>query len=156
MTEVMNYYGRSLRITDVLQAEEAAQAITPALGLLEESGIARTVERFGFHATIDHAHTLVQVIGICTSHRHLSVQVIGIANKGTPVVVSIPPKRTEMFSGGHVLVVTGGNASDVYLADSSSYDLHALSRSQFVLLWSGLTAIITPQGQASAEGGAYA
>jgi ABC-type bacteriocin/lantibiotic exporter with double-glycine peptidase domain len=131
MTEVMNYYGKSLRITDVLQAEREAQAITPQLGLLEESGIIRTVEHFGFRATIDHTHTLDQVIAL--------------ANAGMPIIVSIPPGRSPLLAGGHVLVVTGGNASEVFLADSSSYNMHALSRQRFLFLWSGLTAIITPQ-----------
>src|SRR5260370_24072514 len=46
MTEVLNTYGRTLRITDVLQVESTVHAISPELGLLEESGIARTVAHF--------------------------------------------------------------------------------------------------------------
>jgi hypothetical protein len=130
MTEVMNYYGRTLRITYVLQAERNASAITPELGLLDEAGIARTVARFGFHATIDHTHTLAQMIAL--------------ANAGTPVIVSIPPQRSSLFYSGHILVVTGGNSSMVFLADSSVYNLQALSIQSFLYLWSGLTAIVTP------------
>jgi hypothetical protein len=130
MTEVMNYYGRFLRITDVLQAERNAGAITPELGLLEESGIARTVEHFGFHATIDHTHTFAQMIAL--------------ANAGTPVVVSIPPQRSSLFYGGHILVVTGGNSSVVFLVDSSAYNLRTLPLQSFLFLWGGLTAIVTP------------
>jgi ABC-type bacteriocin/lantibiotic exporter with double-glycine peptidase domain len=130
MTEVINYYGRSLRITNVLLAERNAGAITPELGLLETTGIARTVTHFGFHATIDYTHTLAQVIAL--------------ANAGTPVIVSIPPQRSSLFYHGHLLVVTGGDASMVFLADSSEYNLQALSLQSFLYLWGGLAAIVTP------------
>lgn len=130
MTEVINYYGRFLHITDVLQAERNAGAITPELGLLEDTGIAHTITHFGFHTTIDHTHTLAQIIAL--------------ANAGTPIIVSIPPQRSSLFYHGHILVVTGGDASMVFLADSSEYNLQALSLQSFLYLWSGLAAIVTP------------
>ncbi len=130
LTEVLNGYGQHLRIADVLHAEIAANAISPQLGLLDENGLARTARAFGFQATIDHTHTLDQVIAL--------------GNKGTPVIVSIPPGRSRKFPGGHILVATGGNAQSVFLADSSSYNLGTLSRTQFQALWSGLTALVTP------------
>src|SRR5215469_11428281 len=43
MAEVMNSYGHSYRITDVLAVESSIGAISPQLGLLFEDGIARTV-----------------------------------------------------------------------------------------------------------------
>ncbi len=133
MTEVMNAYGRALRITDVLQAERDVHAITPELGLLQESGIARTVARFGFQARIDHVHTLAQVVGL--------------ANQGTPVIVGIPPGRSAQFSRGHLLIVSGGDEKEVHLVDSSSYNLTVLSRERFGFLWGGMTAIVTPQAR---------
>lgn len=114
----------------VQQYKILAGAITQELGLLDEAGIARTVARFGFHATIDHTHTLAQMIAR--------------ANAGTPVIVSIPPQRSSLFYSGHILVVTGGNSSMVFLADSSVYNLQAVSIQSFLYLWSGLTAIVTP------------
>ena len=92
--------------------------------------LAHTVTRFGFHATIDHTHTFAQIIAL--------------ANAGTPVIVSIPPLRSSLFYHGHILVVTGGNSSEVFLADSSVYNLQALPLQRFLFLWSGLTAIVTP------------
>ncbi len=130
MTEVLNYYGAGFTISHVLQVEQSVHAISANEGLLDEDGIHRTVEQFGYHATIDHTHSLAQVIAL--------------ANNGTPVIVSIPPGRSSKFPNGHILVTTGGNAHSVFLADSSGYNLDTLPRSQFQMLWSGLTAVIIP------------
>jgi hypothetical protein len=133
MTEVMNYYGHSYRITDVLAVESHIGAITPRLGLLFEDGIARTVSSFGFHTDAGHTFTLEQIIET--------------ANQGTPVIVSFPPDR---YPQGHLLVVTGGNASTVFVADSSSLNIHTYTRSRFLWYWGGFAVVVKPQegGQA--------
>ena len=105
ITEVINSYGYHFRITDILQQEVAVQAITPALGLVDDQGIRRTAARFGF--TTDWGYT--------RSYE----QVVALANAGTPVMVSWPPAR---YAGGHLLVVTGGESTSVKLADSSRYN----------------------------------
>lgn len=128
MTEVMNYYGHHYRITDVLAVEAHMGAITPQQGLLFEDGIARTVARFGFHTTAGHDFTLDQVLAF--------------ANLGTPVIVGFPPPR---YPGGHLLVVTGGNSASVFVADSSIWNRHSLSRSRFLWYWEGFAAVVTPQ-----------
>jgi hypothetical protein len=79
MTEVMNYYGQSYRITDVLAVESSIGAIAPQLGLLSEDGIASTVARFGFQTEAGHHFTLDQIIDT--------------ANQGAPVIVGFPPPR---------------------------------------------------------------
>src|SRR5215469_4286567 len=48
MTEVINAYGHHYRITDILEVEARIGEITPALGLLEDIGIQRTMAQFGF------------------------------------------------------------------------------------------------------------
>jgi len=128
MTEVMNYYGHSYRITDVLAVESSIGVITPQLGLLFEDGIARTVARFGFQTDAGHHFTLDQIVDT--------------ANHGTPVIVGFPPDR---YPHGHLLVVTGGNATSVFLADSSVWNWHALSRSRFLSYWEGFAAVVKPQ-----------
>jgi hypothetical protein len=128
MTEVFNSYGRHYRITDVLKVEAQIGEITPQLGLLEDVGIQRTADRFGFNTTWGHNLSLDQVIAI--------------ANSGKPVIVSFPPDR---YAGGHLLVVTGGNRFTVNLADSSLWNHKALSRAQFLNWWEGFYAIVTPQ-----------
>jgi ABC-type bacteriocin/lantibiotic exporter with double-glycine peptidase domain len=127
MTEVMNSYGHRYRITDVLAVESSIGAITPQLGLLREDGIARTVVRFGFRTDAGHHFTLDRVIDL--------------ANHGTPVIVGFPPSR---YPGGHLLVVTGGNSTSVFLVDSSVWNWHTLSRSRFLWYWEGFAAVVTP------------
>ena len=128
LTEVINAYGHRYRVTDILKVEAQIGEITPQLGLLEDIGIQRTATHFGFKTNWGHNLSLDQVISI--------------ANKGTPVIVSFPPDR---YAGGHLLVVTGGNGNTVYLADSSLWNRHSLSRSQFLNWWEGFYAIVTPQ-----------
>ena len=128
LTEVLNAYGHHFRVTDILKVESRIGEITPQLGLLEEVGIQRTAAQFGFNTSWGHSLSLDQVIDI--------------ANHGRPVIVSFPPAR---YDGGHLLVVTGGNSSTVYLADSSLWNRHSLSRSQFLQWWEGFSAIVTPK-----------
>ena len=128
MTEVINAYGHHYRVTDILKVESQIGEITPELGLVEEVGIARTVARFGFKTAWGHNLSLDNVIDI--------------ANHGRPVIVGWPPDR---YAGGHLLVVTGGNSNYVYLADSSSYNYHSLSRHKFLSWWEGFSAIVTPK-----------
>jgi len=128
MTEVINAYGYHYHIADILKVESSLGEITPALGLLEDAGVQRTAAQFGFKTIWGYSLSLDQIIDI--------------ANHGQPVIVSFPPSR---YPDGHLVVVTGGNASYVYLADSSLYDRHVLTRAQFMQWWGGFSAIVTPQ-----------
>lgn len=127
MTEVINSYNHTYRITDILKAEAGIHEITPQLGLLEEVGIQRTAALFGFKTHWGHNFTLNQVIAA--------------ANSGTPVIVSFPPAR---YAGGHVLVVRGGDGNFVTLADSSRLNWIRISRERFMQLWGGFYAVVTP------------
>jgi hypothetical protein len=128
MTEVLNAYGNHYRIADVLKVEASLNAITPALGLVEASGVARTMAQFGFKTSWGYSLSYDQVIAT--------------ANQGEPVIISWPPSR---YDGGHLVVVVGGNSQTVLLADSSLYNRHALSRAQFMKWWAGFSAVATPQ-----------
>ena len=125
--EVINAYGHNYRVTDILKIESAIGEITPQLGLLEDVGVQRTMARFNFKTTWGHNLSLDAVINA--------------ANHGTPVIVSWPPDR---YAGGHIVVVKGGDANNVFLADSSIYNRHSLSRAQFMKWWEGFYAISTP------------
>lgn len=127
MAEVINAYGHHYRVTDILKVETQLKEITPQLGLLEDVGIQRTVAKFGFKTTWGYNLSLDQVISA--------------ANSGTPVIVGFPPAK---YTGGHIVVVTGGNSSTVKLADTSIWNRHAISRSQFLKWWGGFSAIVTP------------
>jgi predicted double-glycine peptidase len=127
LAEVINSYGFAYRIADILHVEAQIGAITPSQGLTTESGIANTAQKFGFTTKWGHNLSLDQVIAT--------------ANAGQPVIVSWPP---QTYDGGHIVVVTGGTASTVYLADSSKYDRPSVSRTQFAAWWRGFSAILTP------------
>ena len=127
LTVVINAYGHNYRVTDILKVESQIGEITPQLGLLEDVGIQRTAARLNFQTAWGHNLSLDQIIAT--------------ANRGHPVIVSFPPDR---YAGGHLLVVIGGNANTVYLADSSSYNRHSLSRGQFMQWWEGFAAILSP------------
>lgn len=128
MTVVFNAYGRHYRITDVLKVEASIGEITPQLGLLEHAGIANTAAHFGFRTTWGNNWTLAQVKDS--------------ANAGHPVIVGWPPAR---YDGGHIIVVTGGNADTVTIADSSLWDRHVLTNAQFMQWWAGFAAVVTPR-----------
>jgi len=128
LTEVFNAYGHHYRVTDILNVEAQIGEITPALGLLRPEGVEHTAAQFGFKTTWGNAWSLEQVIET--------------ANRGNPVIVSFPPDR---YDGGHILVVTGGNGTTVYLADTSGWNRHSLSSAQFLQWWEGFAAVVTPQ-----------
>jgi Peptidase C39 family len=128
LAETMNYYGHSYRIHDVLIVQARIGEITPALGLVEDAGIARTAAKFSFSTNWGY---------------NLSYdQVVATANHGQPVIVAWPPAR---YDGGHLVVVTGGNSQTVDIADSSRFDRHSLSRAQFMAWWAGFSAVVTPE-----------
>jgi hypothetical protein len=128
MTEVINSYGHTYRITTILELESKINEITPELGLLEEVGVQRTATQFGFNTTWGHNLSLDQVIAT--------------ANGGKPVIVSFPPAK---YPGGHILIVRGGDSNNVELADSSRLNWTTLTRTRFLQLWGGFSAILTPK-----------
>ena len=129
MTEVINAYGHNYRLTDILKVEAGLHEITPDLGLVEARGIDRTVAQFGFrmiplqHSTLDDA--------------------IAVANQGHPVIVSFA--NSGYWPGGHILVLRGGDAQNVNLADSSRLNLTVVPRAQFLQWWRGFIAVPIPQ-----------
>jgi Peptidase_C39 like family len=128
MTEVINAYGHHYRIADILKVEASLNEITPALGLVEDVGVARTMAQFGFKTNWGYSLSYDQVVAT--------------ANQGEPVIVSWPPSR---YAGGHLVVVIAGNSQTIYIADSSIYNRHSLSRTQFMKWWAGFSAVATPQ-----------
>jgi hypothetical protein len=129
MTEIANYYGGSYRITDMLAVQAQVGEITPELGLLEDAGIAHTMVQFGFTTSWGYSRSLEQIVAL--------------AGQGTPVIVAFPPAR---YPGWHLLVVTGGDESRVFVADSSVYNRSFFPRTRFLALWAGFAAVVTPQG----------
>ncbi|HLI89584.1 MAG TPA: C39 family peptidase [Ktedonobacteraceae bacterium] len=128
MTEVINAYGHHYRVSDILKVEAGLHEITPELGLLEPVGIDRTVAHFNFQALWLHNPSLDDIITV--------------ANHGHPVIVDFPPAR---WSGGHILVVRGGDSNNVYTADSSSLNIQTFTRQNFMKYWGGFAVVVVPK-----------
>ncbi len=128
MAEVLSYYGKPARITDVLAYEWKIKEITPQDGLLHDKGINLTLAHFGLAIDLSYKRTLDQVIDLASS--------------GIPVIVAWPPSR---YSHGHIVVVRGGNKSQVLILDSSTYNRKAVSRTQFMAWWGSVSWAIGPE-----------
>jgi ABC-type bacteriocin/lantibiotic exporter with double-glycine peptidase domain len=131
ITEVINAYGHNYRISDILHIEIGQSVISPELGLLKLSGIDRTVAQFGFStAQLNNAPL---------------DSILSVANNGWPIIVDFPPSRD--WSTGHFLVVTGGDSSSIFLADSSSSNITSLSHQRFLQDWGGFAVVVMPKDQ---------
>jgi len=127
MTMVIDAYGHSYRIADILRVEVGLHEITAADGLLHSSGIDRTVARFGFRATWLHPGSLNQVIDT--------------ANSGKPVIINL---RGPDFPTGHFQVVTGGTSTRVSVADSSRLNMTVWTRQALSGYYTGLAVVVEP------------
>ena len=128
MTAIFNAYGHQYRVADVLKVEAGIHEITPDLGLIEPVGIDRTAAKFGFQT-------------YWLSNSSLD-DLLKVANQGHPVIIGFPPDR---WSGGHILIVRGGDSQSVFLADSSRLNMQTMPRSTFMKYWAGFAAVVTPQ-----------
>jgi len=131
MTEVINAYNSNhsrYRVTDILNVEAGLHQITPELGLLSPTGIDQTVAQFGFKAT----HLKKPSVD----------DMITIARNGNPVIVNFPP---QLWPGGHLLVLRGGDKNSVYLADSSKLNMQVMARSTFLKYWIGFGVVVVPK-----------
>ena len=128
MTAVINSYGHHYRLADILKVEAGIHEITPDLGLLAPTGIDHTVAQFGF-TTYWLSNTSLD-------------NVIKVADQGHPVIVGFPP---ALWSGGHLLVVRGGNSQSVYLADSSRLNMQVMARTTFMKYWAGFAVVPLPK-----------
>lgn len=128
MEMVMNAYGRHLIAADVLQVELDLGVWDVYLGLLRDDGISMTADHFGFNTDAGHSRTLDDLITI--------------SNKGSPIIVGV--RDSYYFPGGHILVVRGGDSQYVYIADSSPGNFQRMTHAQFLGMWQGFSAILTP------------
>ncbi len=134
MAEAVNAYGHAYRIANVLAVEASLRnptVITSDAGLWYPGGLDRTLHHFGFQAT-QVQHPTVSQLEQLALHE--------------PVIVNFPPST---WKGGHFLIVTGGDSSQVTLADSSRLNMQSMSVSTLLSYWRGLAFTVTPltQGQ---------
>jgi len=121
MVYVLNGLGGHYIIHDVLQAETGQ--ISTKVGLFTGfDGIAKTVNNLGFYV----------VQGPASFN--------GLAASKAPVIISM---QSSEWPGGHVLVVTGGDTSNLQVMDPWTTNKTSISRSDFSAQWTGLSALVT-------------
>jgi hypothetical protein len=127
ITEIINAYGHSYTIHDILSTEIQLNQISVDQGLLYGlPSIRKVVESFGFQASL--------VVGGFDG-------IIATANGGNPVVISM---RNASWPLGHILVATGGNTQIIKVVDSWNTDKTSFTRTDFQSYFTGLAATITP------------
>ncbi len=129
MTVVMNAYGHSVRVVDVIKKELDLGVWDHNLGLLREDGFRLTADTFGFNTDVSHTRSLEEVIDI--------------ANKGTPVIVGV--FDYAHFPTGHFIVVSGGDNQYVNVADSSDFNFQHMTHDLFLSMWQHASIILTPK-----------
>ena len=134
LTSVMNgyfraeNYGQHHIAGDALQKEADLGVWNVDLGLLQDNGIDKAAQSFGYTNMFAKSNP--------GSYHFLSFDAImAIADAGSPVIVGI--RDSSEFSTGHILVVIGADASNVYLSDSSLKHYASWSRDRFVSEWAG-------------------
>lgn len=108
-----NINGRPLNCGDVLEAEYRLSVYSPVnnWGLIRgaQDELAQTATHFGFTAHYTQKLSLDDLIAL--------------GNSGIPSVVRIPT---------HILLLTGGDGQNVFLADSGGLHLSKVTRTQFL------------------------
>lgn len=133
MSEVLTAWGAPHatigRMIDVMQPDISLNG-----GLLTTHGFQRGAAAFGYRADLS-SHLAYQQMLYITNQLHLPI----IVN------VRISYGYYHFFSGGHFLVMTGGDAQGLTIVDSSEYYIHYLPIDVFQQMFTGITAIVVPQ-----------
>jgi hypothetical protein len=129
MAYVLNSLGGHYIIHDVLQAEISTGQISSYSGLLYGfDSVAKTVSQLGYHAN--------SVVGGIDG-------IVGMANGGNPVIVDM---HNADWPSGHILVVVGGDTTNLQVVDSWTTNKTSISRTDFSTQWTGLAASIAKGG----------
>jgi predicted double-glycine peptidase len=116
--------------------DELGSDISLQYGLETYDGFARVAAKHGFRADI-------------YVNRHLTyAQMLYLTDTlGIPVIVNVRATSGyyHYLSGGHFLVMTGGDAQNVKLVDSSLYYIKSLSLSTFNGMFRNRTVVLVPK-----------
>jgi hypothetical protein len=149
MTMVINsFLGSNFRISDILRIQSGIGKITAAGGLIGKGdGIKATIE------AVNKAYGLNFTVS--SSSDYTLDDIIAMANQGQPIIVDLPGQGSGVAhpfsSGGHYLVVIGGDDKQVQVADSSGANHQWVPREQFLGWWDttraqkGLSIIVAPK-----------
>jgi hypothetical protein len=133
MTEVFTGWGIP-NITVGRMIDELGNDISSNGGLLTHAGFERVAAKHGFRADLSRSLSYNQILYIVDK---LAIPLI--------VDVRISYGYYHFLAGGHFLVVTGGDASGLRIADSSEYYIHYLPKSVFYSMFTSATTLLVPQ-----------
>jgi hypothetical protein len=114
--------------------DEMGSYISPNAGLLNYAGFERVAAKHGFRGDFRDNLSYSQILYI--------VNALGI-----PLIVNVRQSYGyyHYFSGGHFLVVTGGDSQGLRIVDSSLYYIQYLPKSVFYGMFTGRTELFVPQ-----------
>lgn len=118
------------KLIDVMQPDISLNG-----GLLTMHGFVRGASAFGYRADISSSLTYKQMLYLTNT-------------LGLPVIVNVRISYGyyHFFSGGHFLVMTGGDSQGLRIVDSSEYYIKYLPLATFNSMFTGITAVIVPSG----------
>ena len=116
------------------EIDELGPDISSYAGLLRYSGFQNVAAKHGYRADIRDNLTYGQMLYLTN---HLGLPLI--------VNVRISYGYYHFFSGGHFLVMTGGDQQGLRIVDSSEYYLTYLPGDVFSTMFTGHTILIVPQ-----------
>jgi predicted double-glycine peptidase len=134
LAEVLSAYGVP-NATIGRMIDELGSDISTRYGLMTYAGFNKVAQKHGFRADI-------------YVDRHLTYhQMQYLTNTlGLPVIVNVRATTGyyHYLSGGHFLVMTGGDSKSIRLVDSSLYYIKSLSLSTFNWMFRQRTVVIVP------------
>jgi predicted double-glycine peptidase len=134
LAEILTAYGVP-NATIGRMIDELGPDISTRYGLLTYEGFNKVAQKHGFRADI-------------YVNRHLTYhQMQYLTNTlGLPVIVNVRATTGyyHYLSGGHFLVMTGGNSKSIRLVDSSLYYIKSLPLSTFNWMFRQRTVVIVP------------
>lgn len=117
------------KMIDVMQPDISLDG-----GLLSPHGFERGAEAFGYRADISWKLDYKQMLYLTNT-------------LGLPVIVNVRISYGyyHFFSGGHFLVMTGGDSQGLSIVDSSEYYIKYLPIDTFNSMFTGMTTVIVPK-----------
>jgi hypothetical protein len=104
-------------------------------GLLRAQGFQRGAAAYHYRADLNWHLTYKQLLYITNT-------------LGLPVIVNVRISYGyyHFFDGGHFLTMTGGDAAGLKIVDSSEYYITYLPLDTFMSMFTGMTAVVVPDG----------
>lgn len=114
--------------------DEMGSYISPNAGLLSYSGFEKVAAKHGFRGDFSDKLSYSDILYITNT-------------LGIPLIVNVRQSYGyyHYFSGGHFLVVTGGDSQGLRIVDSSLYFIQYLPKSVFYGMFTGRTELFVPK-----------